>query len=141
MVEMVRVTVAPGSCVKVAPHPSGIAALGPLYLYAGASVTIPAAEVEQLYQRGDILHPATGQAMPRRAGVEGMTISVNGSRPMLASDPFSGQMLDRAARELAEAHEAAKPRKVILASDNQVLFGSEWPVPFVWREGDSWPAT
>ena len=135
MVETVRVTVAPGGCVKIAPHPSGIAALGPLHLYAGASVTVPATEVERLYQRGDILHPATGQAKPRQAPPSGMTISVNGSRPMPA-DVNAGMMLDQASKDLARAHQEAQPPRFV-----DLGWSRPQPIPTIWDENRPFPGT
>lgn len=133
MVETLRVTVAPGECVVIAPHPSGIAALGSLHLYGGEVLTVIAAEADRLHRSGKILHPVTGKAMPQPAQVTGPTISVNGSRPMPLSDPSANMILGRAIGELSDAHEAARPPRFNqIPSDKQPL-----PVT-VWREDGPW---
>jgi len=60
--ETVLVTVAPGSTIKIDPHPSGIPEVGPLILGAGSTHRVSQAEASRLYQNGTILHPATGRA-------------------------------------------------------------------------------
>ena len=66
---MIRVEVAADQTVLISPHPSGIAELGPLYLYAGQHSKVTAARAEALYAAGKVLHPVTGQ--PRPAQIAG----------------------------------------------------------------------
>lgn len=65
--DMILVTVAPGECLTISPHPSGIPDLGPLYLGAGDTHRVTPAEAERLYQAGKIVSPVTGQAKRRKA--------------------------------------------------------------------------
>ena len=61
---MVRVVVAPGRRVRIDPHPSGLEGMAPLYVDAGEGLTVSDAVADQLYRRGDVLHPQTGQPRP-----------------------------------------------------------------------------
>ena len=60
----IRVVVAPGRRVRIDPHPSGLEGMAPLYVDAGEGLTVSDAVADQLYRRGDVLHPQTGQARP-----------------------------------------------------------------------------
>lgn len=61
-----RVTVAPGQCVTLAPHPSGFPGLGPLVLEAGETLFAEPDEAERLFQNGQVLSLATGNPIERR---------------------------------------------------------------------------
>ncbi len=61
-----RVTVAPGQCVVLAPHPSGFPGLGPLVLGAGEVLLAEPDEAERLFQNGQVLSVTTGKPIERR---------------------------------------------------------------------------
>lgn len=95
MVDQVRVTVAPGRHVTV-KHPSGLAGLPPVTLYAGATLLADPVRAEELYRNGQVLHPISGLAVP--------------PQPERAPPPLvqvSGSYEDAAAR--AEAAKQPRP--------------------------------
>jgi hypothetical protein len=70
-----RVTVAPGQCVVLAPHPSGFPGLGPLVLGAGEVLLAEPDEAERLFQNGQVLSSTlaiSGQALIQKCGSEAM---------------------------------------------------------------------
>ncbi len=61
-----RVTVAPGQCVTLSPHPSGFPGLGPLVLEAGETLFAEPDEANRLFQNGQVLSLGTGKPIDRR---------------------------------------------------------------------------
>lgn len=91
MGDLVRVTVAPGAHISIAPHPSGLAVLGPLVLFGGNSADVPAERAAALYGAGLILHPVTGEMPPEPEAMAvptGPTVSHDGGPPRRADDPL-----------------------------------------------------
>jgi len=78
-----RVTVAPGQCVVLAPHPSGFPGLGPLALGAGEVLLAEPDEAERLFQNGQVLSLSTGKPIDRRPTPMSGSVTIQyGNGPM-----------------------------------------------------------
>ena len=134
--DTVRVVVAPGETVTIAPHPSGIAQLPPLTLHGGGAVRVTPARAEALWRAGKVLDPVTGQARPapvqtapvplvqrtgeswqdaaRRAQGEQAKASTPRPRPQVL-DPWNG-------RHHYEPHDPrTTPQRIDLTGDPRVV--------------------
>lgn len=105
MTTKITVVVAPGGSVSISPHPSGLAQLGPLHLRDGETLQVTREKAEQLYQRGDILHPDTGRPKPTPTPVSGPTVTYGAGRAIPVSDP--GALVAAAERATRESLEEA----------------------------------
>ena len=107
-----RLTVAPGQCVRLSPHPSGIPNLPALVLYDGDSFTTTEAEAWRLYGLGKVLHPVTGHQKPAQPVENAIVTVIFGGRTLPLSDPSAALAIGAAEREIArdqaEAEYAAR---------------------------------
>lgn len=119
METLIPVTVAPGKTIVIRPHPAG-ASFG--YLELGADDTHLATEEEagNLYARGIIRHPVTGELRPgpvtiRPRREEGVSIMVNG-RQMMPGEVQVPTAAEQAARQARADAEVDKRNATILRS-------------------------
>jgi hypothetical protein len=101
----VRVRVAPGAAVVLAPHPSGIADMPPLTLHGGQTLLVTPADADQLYYQGKIHHPVTGRIYERRADTCMRVLHGDGAVEDLSDRP---RLIHAGGREAAAERERTR---------------------------------
>ena len=110
----VRVRVAPGAVVVLAPHPSGIAEMPPLTLHGGQTLLVTPADADQLYYQGKIHHPVTGRIYERPADTCMRVLHGDGSVEDLSDRP---RHIQAGGRYAAEERERARIQAVEAATE------------------------
>jgi hypothetical protein len=145
MADLVKVTVARGCHITIAPHPSGIAGMPPAVIHGGNTAVVTADRAAKLYAARLIMHPVTGAPPPPyEAEKGGVTISFERAAPQVLNGNYNPQPSWRETAKpptpQPQAASATRPRPVVTTFQDVFQGG---PQPYGGQitdaDGNPWP--